>query len=80
MNLLTTYAPYLIYFKMHNIKLTTIEPTAKKNPGLFINPPKTKSMRINVNKHDKLQIFSTDIEDVQNFTYLSSNDSGGAVG
>ena len=80
MNLLTTSAPYLIYFKMHNRKLTTIEKTAKKT-GLFINPLKTKSMRINVNKHDKLQIFSTDIVDVQNFTYpTSSNRGGGAVG
>ena len=70
MNLLTTYAPYLIYFKMHNSKLTAIEPS-----DLFINPLKTKYMSINVNKHDKLQIFSTDIEDVQNITYLARQHS-----
>ena len=29
-------------------------------------------MRINVNTHDKLQMYSTGIDDVQNFTYLGS--------
>ena len=53
---------------MHNRKPTTLNHGLKT--GLFINPSKTKSMRINVHCNDKLQIYSTDIEDVQNFTYL----------
>ena len=47
-----------------------IEKTAKRT-GLYINPEKTKTMKININKQDPININNTFIEDV-NFTYLGS--------
>ena len=47
--------------------------------GLYINPTKTKSMRINASSDSKTKVKGAEIEDVQEFTYLGSivSTSGG---
>ena len=47
---------------------------SKENRSLH-NPEITKSMRINANKQDPININNTVIEDAQNFTYLGSIES-----
>ena len=53
--------------------------TTAKNVGLYINPSKTKSMRINANNNTKTKIRGAEIDDVTQFTYLGSviSTSGG---
>ncbi|XP_063427533.1 uncharacterized protein LOC134711034 [Mytilus trossulus] len=53
--------------------------TVAKQTGLYINAPKTKSMRLNTNQQDCLEIDDSTVEDVQHFTYLGSivSTSGG---
>lgn len=53
------------------LQVNNIESTAKRT-GLYINPTKTKSMRINTNQNEHIKINNTNIEDVDNFTYLGS--------
>ena len=57
---------------------TSLEETAKQT-GLLINPQKTKTMRINTTQTDKLTIRDTEVEHVEQFTYLGSiiNITGG---
>jgi hypothetical protein len=43
-----------------------------KQTGLLINPQKTKTMRINTTQTDKLTIRDTEVENVEQFTYLGS--------
>ena len=43
-----------------------------KQTGLLINPQKTKTMRINTTQTDKLTIRDTEVEHVEQFTYLGS--------
>ena len=43
-----------------------------KQTGLLINPQKTKTMRINTTQTDKLTIKDTEVENVEQFTYLGS--------
>ena len=50
---------------------TSLEETAKQT-GLLINPQKTKTMRINTTQTDKLTIRDTEVEHVEQFTYLGS--------
>ena len=50
---------------------TSLEETAKQT-GLLINPQKTKTMRINTTRTDKLTIKDTEVEHVEQFTYLGS--------
>ena len=50
---------------------SNLETTAKK-VGLYINPSKTKSMRINANNANKTKIRGAELEDVTQFTYLGS--------
>lgn len=50
---------------------TSLETTAKQT-GLYINPQKTKTMRINTNQTEKIKIRNTEIDDVNEFTYLGS--------
>ena len=57
---------------------TSLEEIAKQT-GLLINPQKTKTMRINTTQTDKLTIRDTEVEHVEQFTYLGSiiNITGG---
>ena len=59
-------------------QVTSLEETAKQT-GLLINPQKTKTMRINTTQTDKLTIRDTEVEHVEQFTYLGSiiNITGG---
>ena len=50
---------------------TSLEEIAKQT-GLLINPQKTKTMRINTTQTDKLTIRDTEVENVEQFTYLGS--------
>ena len=50
---------------------TSLEVIAKQT-GLLINPQKTKAMRINTTQTDKLTIRDTEVENVEQFTYLGS--------
>jgi hypothetical protein len=42
------------------------------NQTCLINPQKTKTMRINTTQTDKLTIRDTEVENVEQFTYLGS--------
>ena len=48
---------------------SNLELNAKK-VGLYINPTKTKSMRINANSSNKTKVRGAEIEDVGEYTYL----------
>jgi hypothetical protein len=50
---------------------TSLEETAKQK-GLLINPQKTKMMRINTTQTDKPTTRDTEIDNVEQFTYLGS--------
>jgi hypothetical protein len=50
---------------------TSLEEMAKQTDFL-INPQKTKTMRINTTQTDKLTIRDTEVENVEQFTYLGS--------
>jgi hypothetical protein len=63
----TIYVCYLIVTKCD----TSLEEIAKQT-GLLINPQKTKTMRINTTQTDKLTIRDTEVEHVEQFTYLGS--------
>jgi hypothetical protein len=52
-------------------QVTSLEEIAKQT-GLLINRQKTKTMRINTTQTDKLTISDTEVENVEQFTYLGS--------
>ena len=60
-------------------KTSTLEANASK-VGLRINKDKTKVMKVNTKKDDRIKLTSGDIEEVRSFTYLGSlvDETGGA--
>ena len=61
-------------------KLTQLAKISAKT-GLRISKSKTKVMRVNIRKADKLELDGEAIDEVENFTYLGSNigKDGGSV-
>jgi hypothetical protein len=68
--ILTSQTIYVCYQDMQH-QATSLEEIANQT-GLLINPQKKKTMRINTTQTDKLTIRDTEVENVEQFTYLSS--------